>query len=160
MFLKKIIVINLFSERCVLQRNYSNYDCVTKQLQVSITTSLNTWQLHWQFCIFFQPKVRLIICYNRDLFVRCKNKIIDRFTYRIYSKYRKLGIETLCLTKETQRFSIERLDKLVALHCKSRTSTRTSSDGCRKLLPIIDNVSVVIQDALVQHLDSFNKSYS
>ena len=52
-------------------------------------------------------------------------------------------------------FTIGRLDKLIAVHYKRRTSTRTSSDGCRKLLPISDNVSVVIQGVLVQHFRFF-----
>ena len=59
-------------------------------------------------------------------------------------------------------FTIGRLDKLTTVHCKrrSRTSTRTSSDGCPKLLPISDNVSVVILGALVHHFRFFNKWYN
>ena len=60
-------------------------------------------------------------------------------------------IETFTCAASRFNFTIGRLDKLVALHCKRRTWTRTSSDGCLKLLSISDNVSVVIQDVLVQH---------
>ena len=94
---------------------------------------------------------------------------MKRFTHKIYSKYRKLRTETICLTTKTWRllthvawrltcvvwrlhFTIGRLDKLTAVHCKRRTSTRTSSNGCPKLLPISDNVSVIIQGVLVLHL--------
>ena len=45
-------------------------------------------------------------------------------------------------------FTIRRLDKVTAVHCQRRTSTQTSNDGCPKLFPISDNVSVVIQGVL------------
>ena len=48
-------------------------------------------------------------------------------------------------------FTIERPYKLIAVHCKRRTSTRTSSDGCPKLFRNSDSVSVVIQGVLEQH---------
>ena len=51
-------------------------------------------------------------------------------------------------------FLIGRLDKIIAFHCQRRKSTRTTSDECPKLLPISDNVSVVIQDT-VQHFSFF-----
>ena len=57
-------------------------------------------------------------------------------------------------------FTTKRLDKLTAVHSKRRTSTRTSSDGCSKLFPISDNVSVVIQDVLVQHFRFLYKSWA
>ena len=100
-------------------------------------------------------------------------------TYKIYSKCRKLRTETSCLTTETRRlifniklfsahiawrltctvwrlhFTIGRIDKLTADHCKRRTSTRTPSNRCLKLFPITDNVSVVIQGVLVQILNPY-----
>ena len=105
------------------------------------------------------------------------------FTYMIFLKDRKLRTETLCLTTETWRLmSNDFLLKTCSLifdlcrftfafynwtarqayvqrftACKLRTSTRTSSDGSPKLLPISDNVSVVIQGVLAQHFRFFNK---
>ena len=106
------------------------------------------------------------------LAIKTKSLTVKYITYRIYSKYRKLPIDTLfnyrneavdikwfCAqiawrlpcTVWRLHFTIERLDKVTAAHCKRRTSTRTSSNGCPKLFPISDNVSVVIQGVLVQH---------
>ena len=89
------------------------------------------------------------------------------FSYTMYSKDRQLRTETLCLITQTWRlilndcsahmawrftcavwrlhFTVERLDKFT--HGKRRTSTRTSSDGWPKLLPINDNVLMIIQGA-------------
>ena len=49
---------------------------------------------------------------------------------------------------------------LTMVHCKRRTSSQTSCNGCPKLFSISDNVSVVMHGVLIQILDSFNKSYS
>ena len=108
--------------------------------------------------------------------IKTKSLTVKCFTYRIYSKYRKLNTQrhfnhrnmavdikwfsahiAWRLTSAVSRlhFKTGQLDKLTAIHYKRRTSTWTSRDGCPMLLPISDNVSVVIQGVLVQHFRFF-----
>ena len=73
--------------------------------------------------------------------IKTKSLTVECFTYRIYSKYRKLHTETLCLTIETWRlifFTSAFYNWTVRqTHSGSlQTSTRTSSDGYPKLLPL------------------------
>ena len=112
--------------------------------------------------------------------IKTKSLTVKCFTYRIYLiipkttytdtlfNYRNLAVDIKWLPAHIVwrltcavwrltcavwrlHFTIGRLDKLAAVHCKRRTSAWTSSDRCPKLFPISDTVSVVLQGVLVQY---------
>ena len=133
----------------------------SKRLTSDTLFAIKTKSLTMKYITYrIYSKYRKLIKYGDTLF-NYRNLAVDVkwFSHHIASRLTcavwRLHFTTRRLDHRNKIISIfyyfYGLDKLTTVHCKRLTSTRTSSDGCPKLFPISDNVSMVIQGVLVQH---------